>query len=184
MVQLLKKGAQADPANYLLRCMLSHVRKVLEKSVTAELEQVFKTDRMQSGFQRRLNILQAALEIAESLGQEIGGLLAVLDLAKAYDKVTRRLLIQRLLDHGVLENIVNQIIIFLLPLHVNTAGDLMKTIEILTTGLLQGGTASPTLFCFLIDDLAVEFREARREPRKPKYKSFQNICDLKIIYPF
>lgn len=61
LVPLLKNGNKADPGNYRPICMLSHVRKVIEKTVTTELEGELKADRMQFGFQRNINILQAAL---------------------------------------------------------------------------------------------------------------------------
>lgn len=37
LVPLHKKDSQCDPANYRPLCMLSHVRKVLEKEVIAKL---------------------------------------------------------------------------------------------------------------------------------------------------
>lgn len=51
LVPLYKKGEQDDPANYRPLCMFSHIRKVLEKAITAELELLLKTDRMQCEFQ-------------------------------------------------------------------------------------------------------------------------------------
>lgn len=126
--------------------MLSHIRKILEKAVTAELEDVLCTDRMQYGFQRHMNILQAAIEIAARLEEQVGKLMAVLDHAKAYDKVIRQILIDKLRKHGVPANLIHQLIIFLLPLLAKTAGDLTNTIATITTGLVQGGTSSPRLF--------------------------------------
>lgn len=61
-----------------------------------ELEKNLSTDRMQFGFQKNVNTLQAALDIAAVVEAELGELLAVLDLAKAYDRVVRRLLIEKL----------------------------------------------------------------------------------------
>lgn len=52
--------------------MLSHVRKILEKAVTAELEERLGTDRMQFGFHRNLNTLQESLDIAAIIEAEIG----------------------------------------------------------------------------------------------------------------
>lgn len=86
---LHKHEKQSEPANYRMICMLSHVRKILEIDVTAELETVLRTDRMQFGFQQNQNTLQAALDIAAAVEAEIGQLLVVLDLAKAYDRVIR-----------------------------------------------------------------------------------------------
>lgn len=65
--------------------MLSHVRKKLEKAVPAELEKVLRAHRMQFGFQRGINTLQAALYIAVVVEAEFGQLLKIYDLAKAYD---------------------------------------------------------------------------------------------------
>lgn len=54
-----------------------------------DLEAYLKTDMMQYRFQHNIKILQAALEVAARLEQEVGQLLAILDLAKEYDKVIR-----------------------------------------------------------------------------------------------
>lgn len=88
------------------------------------------------------------MEVAATVEAEVAQLLAILYQAKSYDKVIRRLLVDKLLAHGIPENLVNQLIIFLLPLLVRTAGDLTGTVAVLTKGLVQGGTASPVLFRF------------------------------------
>lgn len=86
LVPLHKHGPLSDPAFYRPLCMLLHVRKILEKAVMAEIEQALGKDRMQYGFQKNLNTPQSALDIAAVVEEEIGQLLAVLDLAKAYDR--------------------------------------------------------------------------------------------------
>lgn len=96
LVPLHKKDKQDDPAKYWPLCMLSHICKVPEKAVTATLEQFLHSDRMQYGFQRYINILQAAIEKSARLEEKIGQLLAVLDLPKACDKVIRQLMIDKL----------------------------------------------------------------------------------------
>lgn len=55
-----------------------------------------------------------------------------------------------------------------LPLLARTAGDMKWTISTITTGLVQGGTASPELFRFLIDYIYEEFHEAKDEGREPE----------------
>lgn len=160
LVPLRKHGAQNDPANYRPLFMLSHIREILEKAVKIELESVLSTERMQFGFQRNLYTLQVALDIAAVVEAELGQMLAVLDLPKAYDKVIRKFLVDKLLKQDIPENLVNQLIIFLLPLVVSTAGDLTEAIAVLTKGLVQGGTESPALFRFFIKDLADDLRAA------------------------
>lgn len=122
---------------------------------------------MKDEFQRGINTLHAALDIAAVVDTELGELLAVLDLDKAYDRVIRKLLVEKLESHGVPLDLVSQLIVFLGPLLVRTAGDLTRTVALLTTGLLQGGTASLTLFRFFINDLAGDLRMAVSGSRKP-----------------
>lgn len=122
----------------------------MEKAITAEIEATLLTDRMQFGFQRNLNTVQAALDIAAVVEAELGEIIAGLDLAKAYNRFIRRLLVNKLLAQGIPENLVNQFIVFLLPLLVSSAGDLTGTVAVLDKGLVQGGTASPALFRFLL----------------------------------
>lgn len=92
---------------------------------------------IQFGFQRYLNILQVALEKAARSKQEVGQQVAVLDLEKAYDRVVRSLLIDELVKHDILENLMNQLVVFLFPLTVKTAVDLIETLSVLTTVLVR-----------------------------------------------
>lgn len=67
--------------------MLSHIRKVLEKAVTRELEQAIETDRMYFGFKRNIKTVQSALDIAAIVEEQSEKLVEVIDLEKAYDRV-------------------------------------------------------------------------------------------------
>lgn len=62
-------------------------------------------------------------------------------------------------------NLVHQQVIFLLSILVSTSGGVIETTAVLTTGLVQGGTASPALFRYFIDDLAGELREGQGKSR-------------------
>lgn len=154
LVPLYKEGEHHEPSSYRPLCMLSHVRKVLEKVVISELEEITKTERMQFGFQARLSTLQAAVDVAAQLEIDEFILAAILDLTKAYDRVSRQVLINKLEELGVPRDLINQIMIFLLPLSVTTAGDVKSACAILMVGLVQGGKASPALFRIYINDLA------------------------------
>lgn len=140
LVPLHKKGTQSDPAKYRPLCMLSHVRKILEQALTAELETVMSTDRIQYGFQNNLITLQAALYITAAVEAEIGQLLSVLDQTKAYNIVIRKLLVDKLIAQGIPDKLVNKLIVFLLTLLVSTEGDLTGTVSLLTKGLVQGSS--------------------------------------------
>lgn len=55
----------------------------------------------------------------------------------------------------------------MLTLLAHKAGDLTEKTAILTTSLMQGGTASPALFRFFIDDLAGDVRTVIGKSRDP-----------------
>lgn len=74
--------------------------------------------------------------------------------------MVRGLLIEKLERMGLQQDLVNQIIFFLVPLLVQTAGDAIHKIVTLTTGLTQGGSSPPALFRIFIDDLAGDLRKA------------------------
>lgn len=107
-----------------------------------------------------MNTLQAAIDVAAVLNEAIQYLVAVLDLTKAYDRVVRGLLVKKIERMSLPQDLVNQIIIFLVPLLLQTSGDVAYTIAKLSTGLTQGGSASPALFRIFIDDLSSDLRKA------------------------
>lgn len=69
-------------------------------------------------------------------------------------------MIGKLEELGIPPDLINQIIVFLLPLIVSTAGDVTISRAFLTIGLVQGGTASPALFCIYSNELAGRLRRA------------------------
>lgn len=107
-------------------------------------------------------------------------MIAVLDLTKAYDRVVREILVTKLESMGVPPNLVSKIIVFLVPLLVQTAGDVTHTVAVLTTGLTQGagGLASPALFRIFIYDLAGELRTAQGKPAEEEGDSWEYPAKL------
>lgn len=67
---------------------------------------------------------------------------------------------------------------FLVPLLVQTAGDVTHTVAVLTTGLTQGGASSPALFRLFIDDLAGELRKAQGKEAKAEGESLHDPAKL------
>lgn len=87
-------------------------------------------------------------------------LIAVLDLTKAYNQVVRQLLKDKLEEMKLTQNLIDQIVILLLPLLVRTVGYVTHAVAFITTGLTRGGSTSTALFRILIDDLAWELRKS------------------------
>lgn len=77
-----------------------------------------------------------------------------------------KLLVDKLLAQGIPENLVEKLIVFLLPLLVNTAGYLTGAVALLTKWIVQGGKVSSALFRFFIDDLAGDLRAAVGKSRE------------------
>lgn len=133
MVPLIKKGAQDRPEKYRSLCMLSHVRKAIERAVVDELHEIVRKDYMQFGLQLTIDTLQAAIVVAAVLNEADEYLVVVLDLTKAYDRVVRAILIEKE-KMNVPEDLINQIIEFLVPLLVQTNGEVTHIVAVLTTG--------------------------------------------------
>lgn len=60
---LHKAGAQDKPEKFRPLCMLSNVTKAIERAVIDELEEIVRPDRIQFGFQRAINTLQAEIDV-------------------------------------------------------------------------------------------------------------------------
>lgn len=71
MVPLYKgKGSQKDPSNSRPLCILSHMRKLAEKAVVANLDRQFETDKSQYGFQAGIQTTQAALSVLAAISKK------------------------------------------------------------------------------------------------------------------
>lgn len=158
------KGEQANPKHSRPLTIISHLRKVTEKAVVIELEKEIQTDRSQFGFQAGVQILQAALNILAAIKAK-ARFITVLDLAKAYDSIVKTRIYQKLKD-TIDENIANQLLVFLLKVRAQVAGDITKTDIIMRKGLTQGGTSSPALFKLYISDLPDHIRKKMRDKGK------------------
>lgn len=101
------KGEQNIPANSRPLCILSHVRKLIEKAVISEMDRSFVTDRSQYGFQQGIQVTQAALSVLVAIKKEVE-CVVVLDLSKAYDNV-RKLIMESKLRQEFDDNITNQL---------------------------------------------------------------------------
>lgn len=155
------KGPQQEPANSRPLCILSHVRKLVEKAVVTEIDRRFTTDRAQYGFQAGIQVSQAALSVLAAIQKDIE-FVVVLDLAKAYENILK-LLMESKLRNKVEDNLTKQLLIFLLTVHAQVSGDVTNTTIAMLRGLTQGGTSSPALFRLFINELLEKVRAELRE---------------------
>lgn len=185
LIPLFKKGDQSLGKNYRPLCMLSHARKIIESAITIKVERHITTDKDQYGFQKDINILQAAIEVNATM-RNTGTMVAVLDLEKAFDKVNRSILLETITELTTPE-LTNELKPFMAPLQIMTTGDTSKTTATLKKGVTQGGPSSPTLFKCYINDLpkrvrkAVETNNAAQPNSNPGNNSIKMVADDVII---
>lgn len=157
-------GSQADSTNYRPLTILSHARKLTEKSVILDFNNILHTYRVQFVFLAVIQVTQAALSVLAAK-KAAASFLAVLDLLKAYNSVIKQLLLHKLRQQ-VDENLANQILIFILSVKSKVAGEITQTTIHMEKGLTQGGTSSPALFRMFINDLPQAVRDALHEKGK------------------
>lgn len=81
---------------------------------------------------------------------------------------------------GIPQDLVSQIVVFLVPLIIQTAGDVTRATAILTTGLAKCGSASPALFRIFIDDFAGDLRQAQGKHREGEGDSLVDPAKLVV----
>ena len=157
LVPIYKKGDPESPSNYRPICLLSSLRKVIERTTDKEMQAHYVPNVMQICFQARLGTEMAVARTVQTMkgGQKWT---AVLDLNSACDTVRRELLFERcarvLPDH-----ITAMMSHTLQTLTVTTVGDDTKTEAKMDRGETEGGPASPALFNIFIDTLANELQK-------------------------
>ena len=153
LVPIHKKDDPEIPSNYRPICLLSSLRKVLERTLDVEMQAHYAPNVMQMGFQAKLGTEMA---IAQKTVQAMKGgkkWTAVLDLKSAYDTVRRDLLFERCAK--VLPDRITAMISHTLQTStVTTVGDDTKTEATIDCEVTQGGPAGPNLFNVFIDTLA------------------------------
>ena len=146
------KGPQDQPSSYRPMCLLSHARKAIDGALTLVITEQLTPHPSQYGF-RTDQTKDDALLFAEHTVTHAKCNVAILDLKKAYDTVTRALLLRRC--SAVLNsNTFNMIATSLGPLTVRTAGDVSNKTSNCNVGVPQGASFSPPLFNIFIDPLA------------------------------
>lgn len=143
------------------------------------MDRFFETDHAQFGFQGGLNILQAVLEV-EGTRRNGACYFAILDLKKAYDKVIRLILKQKL-DKILPTDIVKQLIVFLVVVEMITEGDYTATKAKAKTGLNQGGAISLAFHRVFINELPARIRNRHTEYTLEPMQFVYPVADDVII---
>lgn len=87
------KGSQKEPVNFRPLCILSHVRKLVEKAVVSDLERNLQADRAQYRFKAGIQVTKAALSVLTAI-EKRAEFVIVPDLSKAYGTIHKQLMKQ------------------------------------------------------------------------------------------
>lgn len=151
LTPIYKKGDSSEPGNYRPVCMLSCIRKTVKVTIVENLAASIEVHERPFGFHRGLSPAPTLLD-GDSLVKIGMNKVATLDLAKAYDKVNRRLLMKDC-EQRMDSNTAPSIADCLQQLTVTTKSEVTGTRSILRLDLPQGSPLSPILFLIYIDDL-------------------------------
>lgn len=160
---LFKKGDRFDMNNYRPISLLSSLSKIFEKLILHQLTEYFETNNLlyksQYGFRKHHSTDHAALELVDRLYTDMDGghtpLAIFIDLTKAFDCLSHRILMDKLSYYGVTGSAFNLINSYLSGRSQFTECEgLRSSLCPITTGVPQGSNLGPFLFLVYLNDFS------------------------------
>ena len=142
IVPLYKKGEKKDPSSYRPIALMSHARKAIEAAIASAIRAQYKFHEAQLGFQLGTGTETAIVRWGANLTKRLTHT-AVLDLKAAYDTVPRDKLMTRVKRH-LDPDLTDMVALSLQPNTIVTKGDRTGYKGMVTRGVAQGSSLSPT----------------------------------------
>lgn len=169
LIPIVKKGKDPKKAeNYrpisLTNCMCKLFEKIVNKRLIWILEEKGIIDNRQSAYRKMRsppdNLVFLESEMGEAVADKQYGLSVFGDISKAYDRVWRRGLIEKLIKIGLKGKIISFINNFVQDRSFQTLiGNTTSSVKSFENGICQGSILSVTLFLVAINSIAEKVKD-------------------------